>query len=185
VEIFNYRYTYTAIGSRVDAFHPRHNVRRRRPLQFSRFPKSDVATTHVEAEASPVEDPQVDWFKNSSALDALHALKIRTANTEIRFGGAGGGIPNTRWTRKVRTSPVSEGGSLSCDLVSCDQYRPSRNLKRAGIANHAVLPLFPRSLPFHPSNLDKMTVIETVKSAVGLSETSGKIPRPLAYIQKH
>lgn len=68
--------------------------------------------------------------------------------------------------------------------MSCDQYRASRNLKRAGIANHAVLPLFPRSLPFHPSIFEKMTVIETVKSAVGLSETSGEIIRPLINNQK-
>lgn len=73
---------------------------------------------------------------------------------------------------------------MSCDFVSCDQYRASRNLKRAGIANHAVLFLFPRSLPFHASILDKMTVIESVKSAVGLSETSGKILWPLIDNQK-
>lgn len=68
--------------------------------------------------------------------------------------------------------------------MSCDQYRASRNLKPAGIANLAVLFLIPRSLPFHASNLDKMTVIESVKSAVGLSETSGKILGPLIDNQK-
>lgn len=140
------------------------------------------AISHVEAETSPLEDPQVDRFKNFARLDALHAIKIRPENTEIRFGGAWGGIPNTRWTRKVRARPISE--HKSCDCVSRDQYRASRNLNRAGIANYAVLLLFPRSLSFHASIFDKMTVIESVKSAVGLSETSGKILRPLISNQK-
>ncbi|KAG0153550.1 hypothetical protein PDIDSM_2204 [Penicillium digitatum] len=105
-----------------------------------------MAPTHVEAETSPLEDPQVDRRKKSSGLDALHAIKIRTENKEMLFGGAG-------VASQIRAGRV-------------------KNLKRAGIANHAVLPLFPRSLPFHPSTIDKMTVIETVKSAVGLSETS-------------
>ena len=93
------------------------------------------AISHVEAETSPLEDPQVDWFKNSAELDALHAIKIPTENTEIRFGGAGGGIPNTRWTRKVRTSPVSE----QCHVILCHVT----NIGPAGTSNQRESPTSP------------------------------------------
>ncbi|KAJ5793535.1 hypothetical protein N7457_000134 [Penicillium paradoxum] len=57
---------------------------------------------------SPLEDPQVDRFKNASELNASHAIKIRTEtqrHDSVELGV--GGIPNTRWTRKVRTIPLS------------------------------------------------------------------------------
>ena len=42
VGMFPRRYTYTAVGSRVDLVHPRHDVRRRWPQQSSRFPTSNM-----------------------------------------------------------------------------------------------------------------------------------------------
>ncbi|KAJ5950186.1 uncharacterized protein N7479_008599 [Penicillium vulpinum] len=67
-----------------------------------------MAPTHVGVGMSPLEDPQIDRVRNDLTLDALHAIKIRTENAEIQFGGAWDGIPNTRWTRKVRANPTSE-----------------------------------------------------------------------------
>ena len=84
---------------------------------------------------SPLEDPQVDRFKNALGFDALHAINILTGtqrHDSVELGM--GGIANTRGTRKVRAMPNSE---MSCDFESCDPFRSSRNLKRVGIANYA------------------------------------------------